>query len=182
MFEKVKRSSFMLIAVGAVAVVFGIVAVAWPAATALALVLVWGWYALVDGILQLAAGVRSGESPGRWLIIGMGALGVLAGLVAIFRPLDSAIALTWVLGIWLVARGGVQAATAITTDVGSSRNPKWLLIIGSLLWILGGVLFMANPGAGAVALSGWLGILAILWGVFLLGGGVMLYSSGKRER
>lgn len=94
MFEQVKRSSSMLIIIGAVAVAFGVFAVFWPAATAMALVLVWGWYALVDGILQLAAGFRMQPSTARWFFIGMGAVGVIAGLIAIFRPLDSAIALT----------------------------------------------------------------------------------------
>lgn len=173
------RTSTSLIVSGILAIIFGILASFWPASVVLTLVLLWGAYALIDGILMLVLAFRRGVGGGgRVFLIVAGVLGVLAGLVALIRPFDAAIVLAWVLGIWLMVRGIMEIISAFSIARGARR---WLLVLGGVLWLLAGILFAANPGAGALGVSLFIGLLAIIWGVLLVVGGIQLRSAAKRE-
>lgn len=171
-----RRSWGTLIALGVLAVVFGLVASIWPIETTAVLVTLWGVYALVDGVMALMlAFSEAGRSARGWLIF-VGAIGVVAGLLAIFRPFSSAAALAWILGIWLITRGVLES------DLGLRRSGEHLPLARrsqrTALLVAGGIL-VARPGAAALAVSVWLGILAIAWGILLLGGGFALRRSIK---
>lgn len=174
-----QRSATFLLVSGGLAILFGIVATVWPIGTALTLVIVWGCYALVDGIAALVAAFRPEGRRSRVLLLLSGIVGVLAGLIAVFRPISSALALAWVLGIWLVVRGVIEIVAALGHD---HPRPRWLMILGGVLWIIAGILFVANPGAGALTISLWLGILAIVWGVLLVGAGLAVRSRGPADQ
>jgi uncharacterized membrane protein HdeD (DUF308 family) len=79
------------------------------------------------------------------------------------------VALTWILGIWLVARGVFELVGAFASTV---ATPRWLLALSGVLSILLGFLFTANPGAGAVTVAFWLGLTALAWGAALVAVGV----------
>ncbi|MEV6287612.1 DUF308 domain-containing protein [Kribbella sp. NPDC051770] len=157
----------MLVARGAVGIVFGILAIVWPLSTAIALALLWGFWALMDGIGSLAQAFQP-QAQGRvWLIV-MGVIALVAAFFAIFSPATTAVTLTWILGIWLIVRGLFEVFGAFGSNL---ATPRWLLLLSAALSILIGILFAANPGAGAVTIATWLGVVALLWGgVFVLGG------------
>jgi len=158
----------MLVVRGAVGIVFGIVAVAWPIETATALVLLWGFWVLVEGISLLVQAFQSKTQGSR---LGRGVLGVIAVVVAffaIFSPAVTAQTLTWFVGIWLILRGVFEIFTAFNSY---RLTPRWLLLMGAALSILLGAFFVANPGRGAVGIAVWLGLIALCWGlVFVLMG------------
>lgn len=158
-----QRSTTAVIGLGVVAIIFGILALFWPIGSALTLVIFWGAYALVDGITSIVLAFRSDEGRG-WLVVS-GVIGILAGLVAMFQPLSSAVALTWVLGIWLIARAIMELIAAIGAK---TTGPRWLTFLSALLWAIAGTLFVLNPGASALGLAMWLGVLAITWGIVLV--------------
>ncbi|QGU05524.1 HdeD family acid-resistance protein [Corynebacterium comes] len=174
-----QRSSTVLLVSGLLAVIVGVIAVAWPGLTILTLVLIWGWYALADGILALVAAFRSENRNSRVFLIVIAVIGVVAGLLAIFRPLDSGVALAWILGIWLLARGVSEFISAFSQKRETSR---WLLLLGGVLFVVAGIIFIANPGTAALAVSRWLGICAILWGVFILGAGLTRRAAAKEAK
>lgn len=178
MLDFARRSSLILIVSGALAVIVGVIAFVWPGLTVLTLVLIWGWYALVDGVLALAAAFRPENRSSRVFLGIIGVIGVVAGLMAVFRPLDSGVALAWILGIWLLARGISEFVSAFSQKGQTSR---WLLVLGGACFILAGIIFINNPGGAALALSRWLGILAVLWGVFILGAGVARRWMAKEQ-
>lgn len=125
-----RRSWGTLIALGVLAVVFGLVASIWPIETTAVLVTLWGVYALVDGVMALMlAFSEAGRSARGWLIF-VGAIGVVAGLLAIFRPFSSAAALAWILGIWLITRGVLEVISAFGDRENTSR---WLAVLSGLL-------------------------------------------------
>lgn len=172
-----RRSSTTLIATGVLAVLFGIVASIWPIGTFVSLVIIWGAYALVDGITALVMAFSREGSSAKLLPIFTGVIGVVAGLYAIFQPLSSGVALAWAMGIWLVVRGVTELISAFAEALSS---PRWMLIIGGILWILAGVLFIANPGAAALTVAFWLGALAFVWGLLTIGAGIALRSHLKK--
>lgn len=164
---------------GLIAVVFGIIAIAAPVAAALAFALLWGIWALADGIgafIQAFAkdvvgmnadgsAVMGGRSGGeKALLILLGLIGVIAGLLAITSPGLAAVALTWILGIWLIVRGIFELVGAFSASAAGARG---LLILGAVVDFLLGILFVANPGKSVVGIAVFLGILAIIWGVVM---------------
>lgn len=177
MLDFAKRSATVLIITGVVAVIFGIFALSSPFPTALALVLVWGWYALIDGVLEIIAAFRPEHRSSRGFLLTTGIIGVIAGLLVIFRTLDSAIAIAWILGIWLILRGVSELLSAAVPKEGASRL---FLGLSGVLFIIAGVIFIANPGSAALAVSTVLGVLAIAWGAFTLFGGVSILRERNR--
>jgi uncharacterized membrane protein HdeD (DUF308 family) len=161
----------MLVVRGGIGVVFGVVALVWPIETAVALALLWGVWALVDGISSIGQAFTPEGKEGRvWLIV-MGVIALLAGIFAVTSPGITAVALTWLLGLWLIVRAGFEAFAAFSS---THEQPRWLLLIGAALSLIIGVLFVANPGGGAVALAVWLGVFALVWGVVLMIAGIAM--------
>ena len=89
----------------------------------------------------------------------------IAGLVGLFMPVSSAVALAWVLGIWLLVRGVFELVGALGTV---QVAPRWLLVLGALLDIALGWIFIANPGRAVVGIVWLLGVIAVAWGVVFL--------------
>ena len=148
---------------GVVAIVFGIVAMVWPQSTATALAFLWGVWALADGFGSLLQAFQPADTRGsRWLLIVTGVLALAAGLIAVTSPAMTAVALTWVLGIWLVLRGAIEVVSAFGSSPGV---PRGLLFLGAALDVLLGVLFVANPGGAVVGISVVLGLAALAWGL-----------------
>ena len=155
----------MLLVRGAIGIVFGILAIAWPISTAIALALLWGIWALTDGIGSIAQAFQPESRGSRlWLVV-LGVIALLAGFFAIVHPGMTVATLTWILGIWLIIRGIFELAGAFSSR---QMTPRWLLVLSGLLSILIGILFAANPGAGAVGIAVVLGVTALIWGVVLI--------------
>lgn len=162
----------LLVVRGAVAVVFGIVAVAWPDTTIVVLVVLWGIWALVDGIGLVAQAFSSGASRNQRVLFGlMAVVALVVALLAITRPSMAASAVTWILGIWLLVRGLFELVGAFTT---TTSTPRWLLVLGALLDLVLGALFVANPGESAVAVAVVLGVIAVVWGAVFIALGLLL--------
>lgn len=165
----------LLVGRGVLGIAFGIMAIAWPITTAIALALLWGIWALADGIGSLWQAFQPGATGRLWLAV-MGVIAVVAGFFAIARPGLTAVALTWVLGIWLVVRGLFELAGAFASTL---PMPRWLLVLSAVLSVVLGVLFAANPGSGAVAVAFWLGLTALVWGIALVATGLMVRQQSK---
>lgn len=166
-----------LVARGAIAVVFGVVAMAWPLETATALVLLWGIWALVDGFSSLTQAFRG--SRGGWSRVALAAMGVIAlvaAYFAIFQPVKTGVVLAWILGLWLIARGVLELVLGV---VGTPPAPRWLMFLSAAVDVLLGVLFVSNPGRSALGLTVLLGLLALFWGVLFIVTGLLARRAAK---
>ncbi len=152
---------------GVVAILFGLMAMFMPAITLSALVLVWGAFALADGVLALVAGVRirDGGKP-LWALIVVGLLGIAAGIVTFLWPGLTALILLYIIAIWALVSGVFQIIAAIRFRK-EIRN-EWLLGLSGLVSVLFGGMLIMQPGAGALALVWVIGIYAVFFGILLL--------------
>ena len=150
---------------GAIALVFGIVAVAWPVETVTVLAVLWGIWALTDGIGSIMQAFEPEHTGSKVPLILLGVVALVAAFFAIFSPQMAAATLTWVLGIWLIVRGLFELAGAFSS---SRTEPRGLLVLGAGLDLVLGILFVANPGRAAVDVAWILGIIAIVWGLAFL--------------
>ncbi len=178
MIDLMKRSSTYLFVSGAVALVFGLVAAFFPIATGITLVILWGIYALLDGIVAdvMAFNPRPHQSCG--CLIFTAVVGILAGGIAVCAPVTAGLALRWVLGVWLILRGVIEIIAAFTQP---QTAPRWLLVLGGVFWLLAGWLVLSAPDtAAALIIALWLGILAIVWGIVLITVGFLVRREANR--
>jgi len=165
----------MLLFTGVLGILFGILAIAWPIETAIAFALLWGIWALADGVGSIVQAFQPDAKGRVWLVL-MGLIALIAAFFAIFSPGVAAVTLTWILGIWLIVRGVFEIVGAFTSSADMSR---WLLVVGGAFSVVLGVLFVANPGKGAVSIAFVLGLMALLWGIAFVVLSLMLRSQAS---
>jgi uncharacterized membrane protein HdeD (DUF308 family) len=150
---------------GLAAIIFGLLAFIWPGITLSVLILFFGAYALVDGVVAIVVAVRSGGSN-LWAPLLEGIVGIAAGIVAFVWPGLTALALVFVIAGWAILTGVLEVIAAIR--VRNVINNEWMLIIAGVLSVLFGALLVAQPGAGALAIVWIIGLYAVLFGITLL--------------
>lgn len=166
---------------GLMALLFGVVAVAWPDLTVVVLVVLFGAYALVDGIAAIAGAVRSttDTTSGRTLTGVMGAVSVGVGLAALLWPDITAIALAWLIGLWALFTGLLEISASFNTRA-NGTGFSWLIFLSGLLSVILGVLIAFMPDRGAVGLVWAIGALAMVWGIVLIGLGLLIRHEVRR--
>src|SRR5437879_2361542 len=166
---------------GAAAIVFGIVALFWPPAAVAALVAVFGAYALVDGILNLVGAVRAGRSGQRWgALLFEGVVSLLVGIVTLFFPGVTALALVLFVAAWSLITGVAEVVAAI--KLRKMIEGEWLLALTGILSIAFGILLFVSPLIGAIAIAIWIGAYSLVFGALLIGLLLRLKSWGSRRR
>src|SRR4051794_4881152 len=150
MWQELGRNWGWIVARGIAAVIFGVLAFALPGITLAALILLWGAYALADGILAMIAAfkIRDRSKP-FWALLVIGILGIVAGILTFLWPGMTAIVLLAFIAAWSLIMGVLQIVAAIRLR--KAINNEWLLALSGLLSVIFGGLMLINPGAGAIA-------------------------------
>ena len=151
---------------GALALVFGVVAIASPASAFAAIVLLFGAYAFADGVFALVALFRGAARDRVWVLVLEAVVGIGIGILTIARPAATALALLYYVGIWAILTGILELVAAIRLRK-EITGEFWLGLAG-VLSVVFGVLLFATPGAAALALAVWVGAYAIVFGATLL--------------
>lgn len=148
----------------AAAIILGIIAFALPGPTLGALVILFGAYALVDGIFAVVAALRGFRRHERWgAMLASGIVGIIAGLIALLMPAIGALALVYLVATWALLTGILEIALAVRLR--RVLTGEWLLVLGGVLSIIFALLVAALPGVGATVLVWWLGAYALAYGI-----------------
>ncbi len=151
---------------GIAAIIFGILAFIWPGITLLTLILFYGAFALVDGVLALAHAIMGGNAGSRWWLALVGIAGIAAGLVTFFMPGLTAFVLLVFIACWAIALGIFQIIGAIRLR--KEIDNEWLIGLSGALSVLFGIVLLAAPGAGALGLIWVIASYAIVFGILLV--------------
>jgi uncharacterized membrane protein HdeD (DUF308 family) len=163
MLEKISRNWWMFALRGLVAVIFGVLALVRQEQVLQALVLVFGAFALVNGVITVFTGLSSAPYFSRWwALLVEGIAGVICGLMAIFMPEITTRALMYVIATWALFIGILEIVVAI--QFRNELKDEWMLVLGGILSIVFGVLLFVYPAAGAVSMTWMIGIYAIIFG------------------
>jgi len=161
------KNWWLLLLRGLAAILFGVVALGWPGLTLLTLILLYGAYALTDGVVAIIAAIKGGAPAGRgWLAI-VGILGIAVGALTFMLPGMTALILLFTIAGWAVATGVLQIIGAIRLR--KEIDNEWLLILSGAISVLFGLGVVVNPGAGALAFVWVIGTYAIIAGVLYIG-------------
>lgn len=151
---------------GVAAIAFGVLAFIWPGMTLLTLVLLYGIFALTDGVLALIGAIRGSEYASRWWLAIVGLLGIAAGAITLLWPGISGMALLVCIALWAIATGIMQIVGAVSMR--HQIDDEWLLIAGGALSVIFGGLLLTRPGVGAVAVAYVIAAYAVMYGVLML--------------
>lgn len=168
-------SWWALVLRGVAAVIFGLAAFLFPPGAVAALVILFGAWALADGVFNVIAAVREGRTGRRWgSLLAEGIISIVAGIVTFFLPAATALALVLWIAAWSLLTGIAEIVAAIRLR-NLIRN-EWLLGLSGLLSVVLGVLFFLMPGAAALTVAIWIGAYALVFGALLIGLGLRLRS------
>ena len=161
-----KSLSTSLIVRGLLAVAVGIVALAWPGITVLALVIVFAIYAFIAAGMEAVkafSSERAGPVMGHLLL---GLVDVGAGVIALAWPGPTALVLVLLVGAWAMVAGLVEIYAGF--EVGESAGTRALFFVSGLISIAFGIVLFARPGVGAVTLALLFGLFNLVYGFWAL--------------
>jgi uncharacterized membrane protein HdeD (DUF308 family) len=167
--ERAANRWWTLVVRGILSILFGIVAIRTPGTAVMALVVVFGVYAIAEGIAALGM-FLSPVAEGSGLLGLSGIISIAAGLIALVWPGLTAVALFYVIAFWAIVLGVIELVTAVR----ARHEHEWTFAISGLLWIAFGVIVIGWPSIGVVAVLALIATSAILRGAMLLVAGFRL--------
>lgn len=150
------------VAAGVIAVLFGLAALIWPHLTLGLLVLLFGAYVIVDGIIRLVAAFNAYRAYLTWwpqLLIG--AIDLVVGVFLLTYPGLSSVLIVYAIATWAIGIGLVDVVH------GTSRSQFGRVAMGALA-IVFGFLLLSNPSRGVIAFIAVLAAFSIIRGITLL--------------
>ena len=161
------RTWWALLLRGIAAMAFGILTWIQPGISLAALVVLFGAYSLMDGILGVWTAVAGRKEHEHWWVLLLGGLlGIGVGVLTFCAPGVTALALLFYIAIWAIATGVLQIVAAIRLR--KEMEGEWMLILGGLASVTFGVILMASPGAGALGVLWLIGTYAVVFGALLV--------------
>lgn len=168
---------WMVVLRGVLAVLFGLAAFGWPGLTLLTLVVLFGAYALVDGVFALVTAATSWqERDDRWLLVLSGVAGIGIGVVTFRTPETAALVLLMYIAAWALVIGVLRVAAAIRPRR-EIEGEFWLALPG-VVSIVFAFLLWVFPGAGALSVIWLIGGYAIVFGISLIALGLQATRLG----
>lgn len=166
--QQLGKNWWVFVLRGVVAILFGVFTFINPGVSLAALILVYGTYALVDGVAA-AIGALTNRRPGSsfpWSVLVIGLIGIAAGVVTFMYPGVTALVLLYFIAAWYIVRGVFEIVLAIQLR-NEIEGEFWLVLAGALSVLFGAFLY-ARPGAGVLAVLWMIGIFALLMGIMFV--------------
>jgi uncharacterized membrane protein HdeD (DUF308 family) len=166
------RNWWAFVLQGVVAVAVGIATFVVPDVSLTAFIAVFAAYAFVIGIFEIAGGLSMATGP-KWSLVLGGIASIAIGVLTFANPGNTALAVTLLVGIWAVATGVAQVAAA---NLLGTMSTTVLLALSGIASVIFGVLLIAAPGQGVLAVLWLIGFYAIFAGTTMIGFGLRLRS------
>ncbi|MGH8564092.1 MAG: HdeD family acid-resistance protein [Gammaproteobacteria bacterium] len=152
---------------GLCALLFGLAIFVWPGISLFVLVVMFGVYALLDGVFSIVSTVRSDKREQRWwLFLLQGVAGIIVGIMAFIWPGITALALVYLIAAWAIVTGVFEIVAAV--QLRKEIEGEWLLGLGGIASVVFGVLLVGFPGTGALAVVWIIGAYSTLFGILLM--------------
>jgi uncharacterized membrane protein HdeD (DUF308 family) len=179
--DEAKKNSGFLIFLGVLTVIFGVIAIGSPLITGVAVAVFVGFMLLASGVTQIVHALKSKQwGTGFWGTL-IGLLGVVAGLMMIFRPMVGLVTMTILLAIYFLVDGisEIIAAFRIKPDQGWG----WVLFNGIIAVLLGFMIWRQWPVSGAWAIGILVGVHILFsgWTMIILGTGARRIAGAVEE-
>ena len=172
-----KSTSTSLILLGILAVIVGIIAIAWPGVTILALVILFAVYAFIAAGMQAARAFSSRDAGPVFGHLLLALIDLAAGVAALVWPEPTAYVLVIIVAAWALVAGVAEVVTGFAA--GETAGTRAMFILTGLVSVAFGVLLFARPGVGAVTLALLFGLYSMIYGFSQITAGVQFRQVGK---
>ena len=158
------RNWWVLLLRGLLAIAFGVLIWMRPGISLAALVLLFGAYVMADGVLGVWTAISERKDREHWWVLLLwGLVGIAVGIMTFMAPGITALSLLFYIAIWAIVSGVLQVVSAIRLR--KEIDGEWLLILGGLASVAFGVMLMAQPGAGVLAVLWLIALYSVFFGV-----------------
>jgi uncharacterized membrane protein HdeD (DUF308 family) len=164
---------------GILGIAFGILVLAFPNAALLTLVALFAAWAIISGISALAQGLREANHRGNsWPYFLIGVVAIAAGILAVFLPASTLLALIVFVGAWQLVTGltEIYIAYRIRREI----ENEWLIAAAGVLRAILGLAFLLMPGFGVVVSLVVIAANAIAFGILAIVTGLRLRTLHNR--
>ena len=175
-----KSTSTSLILLGILAVIVGIIAIAWPGVTILALVILFAIYAFMDAGLQAARAFSSRTAGPVFGHLLLGLIDLAAGVIALVWPAPTAFVLVIVVAAWALVGGLAEIFAGFGS--GETAGTRAMFIVSGLVSVAFGVVLFARPNVGAITLALLFGLYFMIYGFSQIAAGVQVRQLGNAVR
>jgi uncharacterized membrane protein HdeD (DUF308 family) len=175
--DSLSRNWWAVVLRGSAGILFGIITFVAPAISLVSLVILFGAYAFIDGVFAIVSSVRARGNDRWWLLLVEGVAGVATGVLTVFWPGITALVLLYLIAAWALVTGVFEIGAALRLR--KAIRGEWLLALSGVLSIVLGVLLVAEPGAGALAVVIWIGAYTFVFGALLVALGLRLRGFGS---
>ena len=111
--QVVGRNWWILALRGVFAIILGLIALFFPGIALRAFIIVFGVYAIIDGIAAVVIAIQERGSLSRWgWVLFEGIIGILAGIVAFVYPGLTALVLLYIIAFWAIVTGIMEIVAA----------------------------------------------------------------------
>lgn len=169
------KNWWSLVLRGLAAISLGVLTVAWHGLKDSELVLLFGGYAVIDGLVGLAGAIRAAQANEQWAVLVIeGLAGIGAGIFTLAWPGMTLFTLVYVIAGWALLTGLLEILAGLRLR--SYITGEWFLIFSGIASLVLGVLMVALPLAGTLTIALGLGAYAFVFGILLIGLGFQLRS------
>jgi uncharacterized membrane protein HdeD (DUF308 family) len=179
MIEAMTKYWWVPVVRGICGVTFGVSAFVYPIIGLNVLIVFFGAWALVDGILSVAGAIGERKTSSDWVfgLVG-GLLGITVGILTFIAPAISALALVFYIAAWALVRGALEIVLAI--KIRREVKGEWILVVSGIASMIFAVLLLWNPAGGALALLWLIASFAIVLGILGVMFGFHIRSLGRQ--
>lgn len=181
MVNQLAKYWWLLVIRGILSILFGIAVISWPGMSLAILILLFGIFSLVNGIILLIFGILSiARAKNWWFLVLEGVIDIIVGGFILDWPGLTLLLLASVAGFWLLLTGFTQLATAVV--VRKEIENEWLLALGGVLSIVLGFVFIGRPIETLVVIGLMIGYFSLIAGVLQIGLGINLKGLTKAKK
>lgn len=152
---------------GVAALAFGVLALTWSAITLHTLVIIFGIFALVDGMLEGYNAMTAKRQEQTWFLTALRSLiGIVIGIVSLAVPGVTGTVFLALIGIWAILSGVGEIVIAIKLPL--SKAGQYLLEFGGLISLIFGIIMLSLVNSQALDQTWLIGIYALVFGVVMV--------------
>jgi uncharacterized membrane protein HdeD (DUF308 family) len=163
MFDWMTRNWWAYAIQGLAALAFGILTLIWPNISLRVMIALFGAFALVTGIMLVAASFDAAKQRLHWgSLLALGILDIAAGVVTWFWPGLTALAVLYLVVAWAAVTGVIYIVASV--ELRDYIPHAWLLTLTGVLSLALAVVLAVDPRDGILSLVWVVGLYAIISG------------------
>lgn len=149
-----------------VIILFGIAALLWPGPTLVFFIYLFGVFAIVEGIIDIATAIQERQVYKNWWVLLLsGVAGIILGILVFSWPGITSLILFYLVAAWAFVMGIMAIASAFSRF--TLPGLDWPLILSGVVLVVLGLIMAAHPVRSFLSIMWVLGLAAIIYGVLL---------------